>query len=157
ARLNIEAPTEAERFEEGVLLEAIVRYQDAFIASTAVAVTRKQVNLQIDVCSNPGEHEWSLHSWSSENLQLYDLELRIIKDGKPEDTVLSYFGMRDIRIDGRQILLNGSPLYQRLILDQGYWEDSHLTPPDEAALIEDIEKIQKLGYNGVRKHQKIED
>ena len=157
ARLNIEAQIEAERFEEGVLLEAIVRYQDAFIASTAVAVTRKQVNLQIDVCSNPGEHEWSLHSWSPENPQLYDLELRIIKDGKPEDTVLSYFGMRDIRIDGRQILLNGSPLYQRLILDQGYWEDSHLTPPDEAALIEDIEKIQKLGYNGVRKHQKIED
>ena len=65
--------------------------------------------------------------------------------------------MREIRIEGRNVLLNGSPLYQRLILDQGYWPDSHLTPPSEAALIEDIEKIQRLGYNGVRKHQKIED
>lgn len=157
ARLDVEAEIEAEQFEEGVLLEAIVRYQDTFIASTAVAVTRKQVHLQINVSSNPGEYEWSLHSWSPENPQLYDLELRIIQDGKPLDTVLSYFGMRDIRIDGRQILLNGSPLYQRLILDQGYWKDSRLTPPDEAALIEDIDKIQKLGYNGVRKHQKIED
>ena len=46
---------------------------------------------------------------------------------------------------------------QRLILDQGYWKDSHLTPPSEEALIEDIDKIHALGYNGLRKHQKIED
>jgi beta-galactosidase/beta-glucuronidase len=65
--------------------------------------------------------------------------------------------MREIRIDGQNVLLNGRPLYQRLILDQGYWKDSHLTPPDEEALIEDIDKIQALGYNGLRKHQKIED
>ena len=55
------------------------------------------------------------------------------------------------------ILLNGRPLYQRLILDQGYWGPSHLTPPSEEALIEDIDKIHALGYNGLRKHQKTED
>ena len=65
--------------------------------------------------------------------------------------------MREIRIDGPNILLNGHPLYQRLILDQGYWRDSHLTAPSEEALIEDIDKIHALGYNGLRKHQKIED
>ena len=65
--------------------------------------------------------------------------------------------MREIRIQDGNILLNGMPLYQRLILDQGYWEDSHLTPPSEEALIEDIDKIHMLGYNGLRKHQKIED
>jgi hypothetical protein len=65
--------------------------------------------------------------------------------------------MREIRIDGSNILLNGTPLYQRLILDQGYWKDSHLTPPDEEALIADIDKVMSAGYNGVRKHQKIED
>ena len=73
------------------------------------------------------------------------------------DTVGSYFAMREIRIDGPNILLNGHPLYQRLILDQGYWKDSHLTPPSEEALIEDIDKIHELGYNGLRKHQKTED
>ena len=57
------------------------------------------------------------------------------------DTVGSYFAMREIRIDGPNILLNGHPLYQRLILDQGYWKDSHLTPPSEEALVEDIDKI----------------
>ena len=53
--------------------------------------------------------------------------------------------------------MNGHPLYQRLILDQGYWKDSHLTPPSEEALVEDIDKIHALGYNGLRKHQKTED
>jgi hypothetical protein len=56
-----------------------------------------------------------------------------------------------------KILLNNVPIYQRLILDQGYWNDSHLTPPSEDAIIEDIEKIMAMGYNGIRKHQKIED
>ena len=65
--------------------------------------------------------------------------------------------MREIRIDGPNILLNGEPLYQRLILDQGYWKESHLTPPDEEALVTDIKKVQNLGYNGIRKHQKTED
>ena len=53
--------------------------------------------------------------------------------------------------------MNSYPLYQRLMLDQGYWKDSHLTPPSEEALIEDIDKIRAMGYNGVRKHQKVED
>ncbi len=44
-----------------------------------------------------------------------------------------------------------------MLLDQGYWEKSHLTPPSEEALIEDIDKTLELGYNGVRKHQKTED
>ncbi len=55
------------------------------------------------------------------------------------------------------MLLNNASLYQKLILDQGYWKDSHLTPPSEEALIEDIDKIKALGYNGLRKHQKVED
>ena len=73
------------------------------------------------------------------------------------DEVGSYCAMREISIDGPNVLLNNQPIYQRLILDQGYWKDSHLTPPSEEALIEDIDKIHALGYNGLRKHQKIED
>ena len=157
ARLELEGQVEAPTYNgEELMMEITVRYEDTFIARTAVAITQKYVNAQVDVC-NTKEHEWSVHTWTPANPQLYDLEIQIFKNHQPVDTVLSYFGMREIRIDGRQILLNGSPLYQRLILDQGYWADSHLTPPDEAALIEDIDKLQKLGYNGVRKHQKIED
>jgi len=96
-------------------------------------------------------------TWSPENPNLYDISLTLKRNGKVIDMVLSYFGMRDIRIEGCNVLLNGIPLYQRLILDQGYWKDSHLTAPDEEALIADIDKVMSAGYNGVRKHQKIED
>ena len=113
----------------------------------------------LDVISvyRPDLEPWGVYHWMPGAPNLYDMTVRILKDGIVVDEAASYFGMRDIRIEAGNILLNGRPLYQRLILDQGYWEDSHLTPPDEEALIDDIDKIQSMGYNGVRKHMKIED
>ena len=99
---------------------------------------------------------WQVAVWSPENPKLYDIELEFF-GGTESDKVTSYFGMRKISIEGRNILLNNLPLYQRLILDQGYWEESHLTPPSEEALIKDIDLVLAAGYNGVRKHEKVED
>ncbi|MDF2889265.1 MAG: glycoside hydrolase family 2 [Lacrimispora sp.] len=73
------------------------------------------------------------------------------------DKVTSYFGLRSICISNDKILLNGEVLYQRLILDQGYWKQSLLTPPDEESIKNDIILAKKMGFNGARKHQKIED
>lgn len=101
--------------------------------------------------------EWGVHHWRPEAPGLYDVEITLYDKEKEYDKVSSYFGLRDIKIEGDKILLNGEPLYQRLILDQGYWKDSHLTPPDEDALIRDIDAVIAMGYNGLRKHQKIED
>lgn len=100
---------------------------------------------------------WSMKSWSPEIPNLYDIKFELFQDGQPVDLVNSYFGMRKISIEGRKILLNNEELYQRLILDQGYWEESGLTPPSVEALETDIDKVLEMGYNGVRKHQKIED
>jgi beta-galactosidase/beta-glucuronidase len=55
------------------------------------------------------------------------------------------------------ILINNLPFVQKLILDQGYWDDGLLTPPSDDSLKEDIEKAMALGFNGARKHQKMED
>lgn len=100
---------------------------------------------------------WLQNLWSPDHPNLFDVEF-VLYDGEQEiDRVGSYFGMRKISIRDGQILLNNIPLYQRLVLDQGYWPESHLTPPSEEALIEDIEAIAEMGYNGVRKHMKIED
>nr|WP_300663785.1 sugar-binding domain-containing protein [uncultured Acetatifactor sp.] len=99
---------------------------------------------------------WHMIPWSPQNPKLYDVELTLI-EGEEKDVLTSYFGMRKISIEGGQILLNNRPLYQRLILDQGYWEESHLTPPSEEALVKDIDLVLEAGYNGVRKHEKVED
>jgi hypothetical protein len=56
-----------------------------------------------------------------------------------------------------RFLLNGRPYPLRLVLDQGYWPESGATAPDDAALRRDVELAKEMGFNGVRKHQKIED
>lgn len=146
-------------FGSDLLLETIVSFKGEFINKSIISVVSGYMKSEIDVYTkrrNKGS-EWGVHAWSPETPNLYDIEFRLIKSNKIVDEIGSYFAMREIKIEGSKILLNGVPLYQRLILDQGYWKDSHLTPPSEEALIEDIDKIHQLGYNGLRKHQKIED
>ena len=95
--------------------------------------------------------------WAPGSPNLYDLRVRLLKGGDALDQVDTYFGMRKIeRRDGR-IYLNNSPLYQKLILDQGYWPDSNITPPSDEAIRLDLQYILDFGYNGARKHQKLED
>ena len=66
--------------------------------------------------------EWGVGTWSPESPDLYDITFEVVSDGKILDTVGSYFAMREIRIDGSNILLNGHPLYQRLIRGSGLLE-----------------------------------
>lgn len=102
-------------------------------------------------------HEWKIMHWSPEHPNLYDATFRLYVKGELVDEVESYFGMRKISIKDGQVLLNNTPIYQKLLLDQGYWPDTMLTPPSDEAMIEDIDKTLAMGFNGVRKHQKIED
>ncbi|MDD6616147.1 MAG: glycoside hydrolase family 2 TIM barrel-domain containing protein [Lachnospiraceae bacterium] len=158
--LELEYEVEAPECELGgdLLVAATVTFGDVLISRTLTAATEAHVTAKADVVyKGSNSFEWGVRPWSPESPNLYDITFEVIKDGKVVDTIGSYFAMREIRIDGPNILLNGRPLYQRLILDQGYWKDSHLTPPSEEALIEDIDKIHELGYNGLRKHQKTED
>ena len=96
-------------------------------------------------------------TWSPKRPNLFDVTYRLLKDGKTVDSVQSYFGLRKISIENGIILLNNYPFYQKLLLDQGYWRDSLLTAPADEAFISDIEYCKKMGFNGVRKHQKVED
>ena len=150
----IEAQVSADIPNLSVLAEA--SFDGAVAGRTMVTVKNGLAVLEVNVeCKDI--NEWTVMSWSPNHPNLYDLDVKLLSGDTVIDTVGSYFGMREVSIKGDRVLLNGTALYQRLILDQGYWKDSHLTPPSEAALIEDIEKIQALGYNGVRKHQKVED
>ena len=97
------------------------------------------------------------HLWETGCGRLYELSVTLIKDGKEIDNIRSYCGVRKIEAKEGKILLNGKPLYQKLVLDQGYWKGSDLTPPSEEALVKDITDMMDMGFNGARKHQKVED
>jgi beta-galactosidase/beta-glucuronidase len=97
-------------------------------------------------------------AWSPESPRLYGLEVSLFdRAGRVSDHVSSYFGLRTIEASGGRLLLNGEPYIQRLILDQGYHPDSLLTAPTDRDLRRDIELAKAMGFNGARKHQKVED
>ena len=158
-KMDLNFPGEIKCLEHMSLqMKICISFRGISVNSIIIKVNSSSLRAKIDLYMETEEcFEWGIMQWSPQDPKLYDISFYLMKEDKVLDEVSSYFGMREIRIDGKNILLNGRPLYQRLILDQGYWPDSHLTPPDEEALIEDIDKIKLLGYNGVRKHQKIED
>lgn len=95
--------------------------------------------------------------WSPENPVLFDCYLTLKSDRKIFDEVKTYFGMRKISVKNKKIYLNNKPYYLKMVLDQGYWEDGLLSAPSDEDYLKDIKLTKALGFNGVRKHQKVED
>ncbi len=94
--------------------------------------------------------------WSPADPHLYDLELTLVEaDGTVLDRVQSYAGLRSVALDGDAVLINGEHVFQRLVLDQGYWAQSLMTAPSDQALVDDIVLGQRAGFNGARLHQKV--
>jgi len=91
-----------------------------------------------------------LHLWECGKGRLYDL---VIEYG--EDRVKSYFGMRKVELDGYKFRLNGKAVFQRTVLDQGFYPDGIYTAPNDEALLNDIKISMDAGFNGARLHQKI--
>ncbi len=95
-----------------------------------------------------------LHLWEPENGRLYDLEITAFT-AADTDKVGGYFGMREVSVSDNCILINSKPVFQRLVLDQGFYPDGIYTAPSDEALVKDIELSMALGYNGARLHQKV--
>lgn len=93
--------------------------------------------------------------WEPGHPTLYDLTLTLNTAAGTPDVVQSYFGLRSVALSERAILLNGRPLFQRLVLDQGYYPEGIYTAPSDEALRRDIEIALGLGFNGARLHQKV--
>jgi beta-glucuronidase len=98
----------------------------------------------------------SLRPWCIEDPFLYDLEVTV-RDaaGNATDSVSSYAAVRSVALDGKMVRINGKSVFQRLVLDQGYWPESLMTSPDDRALVKDIELSMAAGFNGARLHQKV--
>ncbi|QKS44739.1 glycoside hydrolase family 2 [Paenibacillus cellulosilyticus] len=137
-------------------LETIISLKGQPVKQVGLTIDRPWMQLEVDLV-HEANGPWKQTHWAPAHPNLYDVEFVLYENDAVVDHVYSYFGMRKISIEQGKVLLNNTPIYQRLILDQGYWPDSHLTPPSEEAILEDIEKTLEMGYNGVRKHMKVED
>lgn len=96
-----------------------------------------------------------VYLWTVGEGNLYDLTLTLEADGAAVDTVESYFALRTISFDGKKCLINGKSVFQRLVLDQGFYPDGVWTAPTDDALRHDIEMSMAMGFNGARLHQKV--
>ncbi len=132
-----------------------VSFDGDLVQTASVWASDKENSISVKLDSNKLRHQVVL--WSHWDPNLYDVEISVYKNGVLSDNVGSYFGLRDYRAKEGKLIFNDVPFYAKLLLDQGYWEESSLTPPNEEALMKDIELSKQMGFNGVRKHQKTED
>jgi beta-galactosidase/beta-glucuronidase len=130
-------------------LRATVMLDGAAVAESDTRVGDRDAALTLRL---PGQR-----LWSPEHPILYDVTLEVTAGGKTVDTLKSYFGQRKVSTHAGKVYLNDAPYYLKLVLDQGYWPESILTPPTDEAMQRDIQMAKSFGLNGARKHQKVED
>ncbi|AKF03838.1 glycoside hydrolase family 2 protein [Sandaracinus amylolyticus] len=147
------------RIPRPLRLAVLIRSGDLVLADDVYSVAAGEVHRRISL-SDPGIDDFRNELlWSPEAPRLLDVHVTLIDDddGAVVDRVTSYTALRSFQIEGDRFLLNGRPYRLRMVLDQGYWPETGLTAPDDAALRRDVELTKALGFNGARKHQKIED
>ncbi len=130
------------READGEVLTVLAGFAGKPVGRATCRVAGKAVRLELPLKE--------LHLWEPGSPKLYDLTLTL-----GDDEVKSYFGMREITwVDGK-MFLNRKPVFQRLVLDQGYYPDGIYTAPSDKDLKADIERSMAMGFNGARLHQKV--
>lgn len=132
-------------------VKVTVSLDDKVVRQQTMIMNQRSQRMVIDMVEGATLHQVVL--WSPASPKLYDVQI----ETDTGDHVCTYFGMRKVHVADGYILLNNKPIYQRMVLDQGYWPQSLITPPSDEAIKTDVEWTLKLGYNGARKHQKLED
>ncbi|MFT3786308.1 MAG: glycoside hydrolase family 2 TIM barrel-domain containing protein [Tepidisphaeraceae bacterium] len=128
------------------------------LADSGKTITTKEARADIDFVATVDVDvpEANRKLWEPGKPFLYDLTIELLDDaGHVLDRATSYAGLRSVAITGHAVLINGKPVFQRTVLDQGYYPDGILTAPSEVALIRDIELAMSVGFNGARLHQKV--
>ncbi len=143
---------------EGMMLRARLHVGDQVLAEDSYSVIAGEVHRRIAL-SDPGIDDYrNALLWSPSSPTIIDVELELRNQrGDVVDRVQSYTALRAIAIQGDRFILNGRPLMLRLVLDQGYWPESGSTAPNDDAFLRDVLLAKEMGFNGVRKHQKIEN
>ncbi|GIO95675.1 hydrolase [Paenibacillus lautus] len=131
----------------GHKLSASALYEGKPVGNASAVVSGPSVKLTIPLSE--------VHLWEVGQARLYDLELTLQGRDQVSDTVQSYFGLRTVMLDGMAFRINGKSVFQRLVLDQGFYPDGVYTAPSDEDLRKDIEISMGLGFNGARLHEKI--
>lgn len=151
---------ELSDLSENLYIDLEVKLGDDIVNFIKIKADNRFVKVVVDIFKNKimngFTHGMGL-CWSPENPVLFDVYVRLSEENNILDTVYSYFGMRKIHVENGKIFLNNHRYYMRLVLDQGYWPDGLLTAPSDKDFIKDIELAKQMGFNGARKHQKVED
>lgn len=141
---------------DDLAIEVELRHGERVLAADRYRVIDREADRRI-VLSDPGIDDYRNELlWSPERPTLIDATIRLLHRGRAIDEARSYVGLRSVTVLRDRLMLNGRPYFLRLVLDQGYWPDTLLAPPDDEALRRDVELARAMGFNGVRKHQKIE-
>jgi beta-galactosidase/beta-glucuronidase len=127
------------------------------LAADSYTVVAGEVHRRIAL-SDPGiDDSRNELLWSPDSPTIIDAKLELWGErGELLDRVTSYTALRSTAVQGDRFVLNNRPYLLRMVLDQGYWPESGLTAPNDAALKRDVVLAKQMGFNGVRKHQKIE-
>ena len=123
-------------------LQLTALWEDKPVGEAALSVEDGFFTAQLDLSET--------HLWEPGKGGLYTLLLSF-----GEDRVKSYFGLRTAKFQGRKFLLNGKSLFQRFVLDQGFYPDGIYTAPTEENLVKDIQLSFAAGFNGARLHEKV--
>ena len=143
---------------EGLRLHVRMKAGDSLLVDDTYAVVAGETHRRIAL-SDPGIDDYRNGLlWNPTTPTLIDVEIELWGDrGELLDQVSSYTALRSVSVESNRFILNARPYTLRMVLDQGYWPQSGATPPDDRALRADVELAKAMGFNGVRKHQKIED
>ncbi|ACO46248.1 glycoside hydrolase family 2 protein [Deinococcus deserti] len=140
---------------EGLTLRVRLYRDEELLVEDRYGMRHEEIARQISL-SDPGIDDFRNELlWSPRHPQLITAQVELMVGEEVIDRVYSYTALRSVTVSGNRFLLNGRPYYLKMVLDQGYWPDSLMTATDEE-LRRDVELIRQLGFNGARKHQKIE-
>ncbi len=123
-------------------LQLTALWEDKPVGEAALSVEDGFFTVQLDLSET--------HLWEPGKGGLYTLLLSF-----GEDRVKSYFGLRTAKFQGRKFLLNDKSLFQRFVLDQGFYPEGIYTAPTEEDLVKDIQLSFAAGFNGARLHEKV--
>ncbi len=143
---------------DGLKLNVRLHVGNFLVADDTYGVVAGEVNRRIGL-SDPGIDDYRNDLlWTPSSPTLIQAQISLLdENGKIIDSALSYTALRSVVLQGDRFCLNSRPYQLRMVLDQGYWPETGLTSPGDDALRRDVELAKQMGFNGVRKHQKIED